>query len=741
MDLSEEETKQLVVVMRKAQEFEMLEEKQLMRQPLEGQLFKYTNVMKGWQYRWFVLNPDLGKLEYFEKEDHKKFSRPRGCLTLVGAVVCPSDEDSQTFTVNAANGESYRLKAYDARERQHWVNRLRATAEYHAESLLNSSGFGKNGHVTSTTHSSSSPPMTSRPVENTTQARPPRTQTRTSPKPLTPRHHVPEPAAQTLTSSLKECRDQLESVRSNHQSVIAAIESLPSSGNFINTLDKDLLIFKATSTAAQSCLDKCLEILQHQASDYNGKDLGFEPLRTLLSDVLPSSSSSQLLDCSDSSVTSKNSPLHPCYTNPLPENSVINTDDEGSINHSDEVEDPQPYMDTELSGMEEHKNVILHLLSQLKLGMDLTKVVLPTFILEKRSLLEMFADCMAHPDLFLRIPDMPTPESRILAVVEWYLTSFHSGRQGSIAKKPYNPIIGESFHCSWSTDEVASTDPGSHLTADQRSSVPSGQLSAPTHGNVSQSVSSHNVSHHSELYYCAEQVSHHPPVSAFYFESPEKQLYMEASVWTRSKFMGMSIGVAMIGKVHLNLLSYGEEYEFSLPSAYARSILTVPWVELGDKVTLTCEKTGFSAAVIFHTKPFYGGRLHKVTAEVKNPSGELVCKVSGEWNGLLEFNYANGHSKIVDTSQLPITRKCVRPIESQGKMESRKLWRNVTESLQKGDVSGATEHKQQLEEIQRQGERRRRESRVPFPTKYFSRIGDEWVFKKRLRAGQKDPSL
>lgn len=54
--------------------------------------------------------------------------------------------------------------------------------------------------------------------------------------------------------------------------------------------------------------------------------------------------------------------------------------------------------------------------------------------------------------------------------------------------------------------------------------------------------------------------------------------------------------------VHLHLLSYGEEYEFSLPSAYARSILTVPWVELGDKVTLMCEKTGFSAAVVFHTK-------------------------------------------------------------------------------------------------------------------------------------------
>jgi len=34
--------------------------------------------------------------------------------------------------------------------------------------------------------------------------------------------------------------------------------------------------------------------------------------------------------------------------------------------------------------------------------MDLTKVVLPTFILERRSLLEMYADYFAHPDLFLR---------------------------------------------------------------------------------------------------------------------------------------------------------------------------------------------------------------------------------------------------------------------------------------------------------------------------------------------------
>ena len=36
------------------------------RQPLEGQLYKYTNVMKGWQYRWFVLEPNKGRLDYYE---------------------------------------------------------------------------------------------------------------------------------------------------------------------------------------------------------------------------------------------------------------------------------------------------------------------------------------------------------------------------------------------------------------------------------------------------------------------------------------------------------------------------------------------------------------------------------------------------------------------------------------------------------------------------------------------------
>ena len=32
---------------------------------MEGPLSKWTNVMKGWQYRWFVLDSNSGILSYF----------------------------------------------------------------------------------------------------------------------------------------------------------------------------------------------------------------------------------------------------------------------------------------------------------------------------------------------------------------------------------------------------------------------------------------------------------------------------------------------------------------------------------------------------------------------------------------------------------------------------------------------------------------------------------------------------
>ncbi|KAK8779736.1 hypothetical protein V5799_018921 [Amblyomma americanum] len=108
--------------------------------------------------------------------------------------------------------------------------------------------------------------------------------------------------------------------------------------------------------------------------------------------------------------------------------------------------------------------------------MDLTKVTLPTFILEKRSLLEMYADFFAHPDLFVSIVDRRDAKERMVEVVRWYLSAFHAGRKGSLAKKPYNPILGEIFRCYWRIGDKPGCPPST------RSTWAKGSAAAPTSG-------------------------------------------------------------------------------------------------------------------------------------------------------------------------------------------------------------------------------------------------------------------
>ena len=155
-----------------------------------------------------------------------------------------------------------------------------------------------------------------------------------------------------------------------------------------------------------------------------------------------------------------------------------------------------------------------------------SQVVLPTFILEKRSLLEIYADFMSHPDLFVAITDGSSPEDRMVRFVEYYLTSFHEGRKGAIAKKPYNPIIGETFHCSWNVPKRPEAS------------------KEPPQGGADPAASQDPY----QVRFVAEQVSHHPPVSGFYAECQERRMCVNTHVWTKSKFMGMSIGVSMIGE-------------------------------------------------------------------------------------------------------------------------------------------------------------------------------------------------
>uniref|UniRef100_A0A8C0IZ00 Oxysterol-binding protein n=1 Tax=Chelonoidis abingdonii TaxID=106734 RepID=A0A8C0IZ00_CHEAB len=347
--------------------------------------------------------------------------------------------------------------------------------------------------------------------------------------------------------------------------------------------------------------------------------------------------------------------------------------------------------DGEGESVEEHKSVIMHLLSQVRLGMDLTKVVLPTFILERRSLLEMYADFFAHPDLFVSISDQKDPKDRMVQVVRWYLSAFHAGRKGSVAKKPYNPILGEIFRCHWILPNAENED--------NMEPVSEGPVPWVTKNSVT---------------FVAEQVSHHPPISAFYAECFSKRIQFNAHIWTKSKFLGMSIGVHNIGQGCVTCLDYDEHYILTFPNGYGRSILTVPWIELGGECSISCSKTGYNASIIFHTKPFYGGKKHRITAEIFSPNDKKsFCSIEGEWNGVMYAKYATGVKQLIFLYFFS-------------------LWKDVTYNLKIRDIDAATDAKHRLEERQRAEARARKEKETSWETRLFHEDGECWVYDEPL---------
>uniref|UniRef100_A0A8C1SML6 Oxysterol-binding protein n=1 Tax=Cyprinus carpio TaxID=7962 RepID=A0A8C1SML6_CYPCA len=403
-----------------------------------------------------------------------------------------------------------------------------------------------------------------------------------------------------------------------------------------------------------------------------------------------SSSEDEFYDA-DEFYQSSTSPKH-CI-----ESAAVNSDDSTALKRPDTNESINSSMS---NGTTDHFYLLIHLCH--------SQVVLPTFILERRSLLEMYADFFAHPDLFVSIAEQQDPRDRMVQVVKWYLSAFHAGRKGSVAKKPYNPILGEVFFCHWDLPE--SEDP---------ESVSDGPLPWSSKNSVS---------------FVAEQVSHHPPISAFYAECFSKKIQFNAHIWTKSKFLGMSIGVHNIGQGCVSCLEYDEHYILTFPNGYGRSILTVPWVELGGECNISCSKSGYSANIVFHTKPFYGGKTHRITAEIFAPNDKKsFCSIEGEWNGVMYAKWATGENALfIDTKKTAIVKKKVRKLEDQLEYESRSLWKDVTTNLKLKDIDAATEAKHRLEEKQRAEARERKEKEMQWETRLFHEDGECWVYDKPL---------
>ncbi|KAL5534707.1 hypothetical protein ACEPAG_1171 [Sanghuangporus baumii] len=363
-----------------------------------------------------------------------------------------------------------------------------------------------------------------------------------------------------------------------------------------------------------------------------------------------------------------------------------------SLEDNKPIEDSEPDDTSVLD--EQEGSIISSIISQLRIGMDLHRVTFPTFVLEPRSMLERIADFMSHPELIFGAEKVDDPEERFLMVLRYYLSGWHIKPKG--VKKPYNPVLGEFFRC--------------------RYDYPNG-----TQG-----------------FYIAEQVSHHPPISAYFYISPANKIRIIGEIKPKSKFLGNSVATTMEGENRITLLGRPEdgEYVITMPNMYARGILFGKMVfELGDTCVARNEKTGMQCDLDFKTKGFFTGTYNAITGRVRH-NGVDIGEISGRWSHAMEFKPSKpGATKRIlfdpDSEQgKRIAEKIVPPEEEQEPAESRRQWRELTRAIMKKDMDAATDAKCAVEDAQREDRRVRDEKGEVFVPRFFEKREDgRWVPK------------
>ncbi|CAB3367713.1 Hypothetical predicted protein [Cloeon dipterum] len=378
--------------------------------------------------------------------------------------------------------------------------------------------------------------------------------------------------------------------------------------------------------------------------------------------------------------------------------------DDGPHDDSDWEPEQTPYIENEEEEFgsageqteelaEENKSLLWFLMKQVRPGMDLSKVVLPTFILEPRSFLDKLSDSYYHVDLLSQAVAEEDAFTRMKMVVRWYLSGFYKKPKG--LKKPYNPILGECFRCSWK--------------------------------------------HHngSVTFYLAEQVSHHPPVSAFYVTNRQEGFCISASILAKSKFYGNSTSAILDGTAVLSLLPRGEDYTITIPYAHCKGILMgTLTMEYGGKVNIECEKTGYKTEIEFKLKPLIRNMDPNMIAGRLKLGKETLATIDGYWDGEIKIKDKRTGEEQVFWSPTPDMRanrlkRCTVPLTHQCEFESERLWQHVSSAIHRDDQVAATEEKTVLEEAQRAAVKERKAKCEEWIPRYFEQdlITGQWVYR------------
>ncbi|KUJ07982.1 Oxysterol-binding protein [Mollisia scopiformis] len=327
---------------------------------------------------------------------------------------------------------------------------------------------------------------------------------------------------------------------------------------------------------------------------------------------------------------------------------------------------------------------------------DLSSLTAPPFILSLTSLVEFSSYWAEHPSIFVAPAKENDPEKRALLVLKWFLSTLkqqYASRSDKFGneKKPLNPFLGELFLGKW-VDEAGTTE------------------------------------------LVSEQVSHHPPVTAYQIANKEHGVYLQGYNAQKASF-SRTINVKQIGHAVYSIPAYGETYLITLPNLHIEGLIFgAPFVELNDKTYIT-SNTGYTAKIDYSGKGWLSGKKNSFTATMYRTRKEkdVLYTVTGQWNKTWDIYEGSKKSNVIDTydaEALPTTPLTIAPTEQQDPLESRRAWQKVAEGIAVGDMDLVGAEKTKIEESQRELRRQEKSDGRLWERRYFSLVENDSILAK-----------
>ncbi|XP_036383972.1 oxysterol-binding protein 2 isoform X1 [Megalops cyprinoides] len=587
----------------------------------KGWLFKWTNYLKGYQRRWFVLSNGL--LSYYRTQAEMAHTC-RGTINLATAHI---DTEDACNIVLSSGGRTYHLKAGSEVERQRWVTALELAKAKAIRMMRDQSDESGDEEPTSQSDRSE--------IQGT---------------------------LKTLASKLDDlstCNDLIAKHGAALQRSLSELEGLRvpvEGGEKIKAVNERATLFRITSNAMINACRDFLDLAETHSRRWQ-RALQYEREQRIhleeTIEQLAKQHNSLERAWREAPTLAANTPAAPTIDkagNDRPQKGEASDEDEDT-EYFDAMEDSPAFITVTAADHTQHRrsvsnlsgasgghpndwnqedhvspscndssgkelqprrrrrsripdkpNYSLNLWSIMKncIGKELSKIPMPVNFNEPLSMLQRLTEDLEYHELLDRAAKCDSSLEQMCYVAAFSVSSYSTTVHRTA--KPFNPLLGETYELD--------------------------RLEEFGYRSL------------------CEQVSHHPPAAAHHVLSRRGwTLWQEITI--ASKFRGKYLSIMPLGAIHLQFHSSGNHYVWRKVTSTVHNIIVGKlWIDQSGDIDIVNHRTKETCQLKFSPYSYFSRDVpRKVTGVVTDSDGQAHYILSGTWDDKIES------AKIVQSSR------------------------------------------------------------------------------------------